>query len=132
MKTVRRCLSPRAMPLTPLRRWTPMAPMRSAGTSTPAPLRGFPSVSHGKAVREGQRKLLSTLWNTYAFYVLYANIDEFDRQPDTSGRRTPFPSWIKWLLSKLNTMVREMDDQSGTLPHPRGCPRFAGLRGRYE
>lgn len=40
----------------------------------------LPNRFHSKAVVEGQRKVMGTLWNTYAFYVLYANIDEFDQQ----------------------------------------------------
>ena len=68
----------------------------------------IPKRFSGKAVREGQRKLLSTLWNTYAFYVLYANIDEFDPN-QYEWKKDTLSVMDKWLLSKLNTMVREMD-----------------------
>ena len=69
----------------------------------------LPNRFHGKAVQEGQRKFLGTLWNTYAFFILYANIDEFD-----SGKYTleydKLPVMDKWLLSKLNTAIKEVDD----------------------
>ena len=61
-----------------------------------------------KAVREGQRKLLSTLWNTYAFYVLYAEIDQFDPN-QYEWKMDTLSVMDKWLLSKLNTMVRNID-----------------------
>ncbi len=69
----------------------------------------LPNRFHGKAVQEGQRKFLGTLWNTYAFFVLYANIDNFDA---TKYRLEydKLPVMDKWLLSKLNTVVREVDD----------------------
>ncbi len=68
----------------------------------------LPNRFHGKAVQEGQRKFLGTLWNTYAFFVLYANIDGFDA---TKYRLEydQLPVMDKWLLSKLNTVVREVD-----------------------
>ncbi|WP_101696443.1 isoleucine--tRNA ligase [Clostridium minihomine] len=69
----------------------------------------LPNRFHGKAVVEGQRKFLSTLWNTYAFFVLYANIDEFDAtqyQLETDH----LTLLDKWLLSRLNSMVRDVDD----------------------
>ena len=52
--------------------------MQSAGISISTVHHGCPNRFHGKAVQEGQRKFMGTLWNTYAFFVLYANIDEFD------------------------------------------------------
>jgi len=68
----------------------------------------LPNRFHGKAVMEGQRKFLGTLWNTYAFFILYANIDGFDA--------TKYPLEYdslsvmdKWLLSRLNTAIREVD-----------------------
>ncbi len=69
----------------------------------------LPNRFHGKAVQEGQRKFLSTLWNTYAFFVLYANIDEFDASKYTLdyGKLSVMD---KWLLSRLNTVVKEVDD----------------------
>ena len=69
----------------------------------------LPNRFHGKAVQEGQRKFLGTLWNTYAFFVLYANIDNFDATKYTLDYEK-LPVMDKWLLSKLNTAVREVDD----------------------
>ena len=78
MKTDRKCRNPRETPSTPLRRWPLTEPMRSAGIFTAIPRLGCPAVFMTKRVKEGQRKFMGTLWNTYAFFVLYANIDEFD------------------------------------------------------
>ena len=69
----------------------------------------LPNRFHAKAVQEGQRKLMSTLWNTYAFFVLYANIDQFnpmehDLKPET------LCTMDRWLLSKLNSLVLTVDD----------------------
>ena len=69
----------------------------------------LPNRFHGRAVQEGQRKFLGTLWNTYAFFVLYANIDNFDATKYTLDY-DKLPVMDKWLLSKLNTAVREVDD----------------------
>ena len=68
----------------------------------------LPNRFHGKAVVEGQRKFMSTLWNTYAFFVLYANIDNFDATKYTLDY-DKLPVMDKWLLSKLNTMVKTVD-----------------------
>jgi isoleucyl-tRNA synthetase len=69
----------------------------------------LPNRFHGKAVQEGQRKFLGTLWNTYAFFVLYANIDNFDATKYTLDY-DKLPVMDKWLLSKLNTAIKEVDD----------------------
>ena len=69
----------------------------------------LPNRFHGKAVVEGQRKFMGTLWNTYAFFVLYANIDEFDATKYTL-EYDKLPVMDKWLLSKLNTLVGDVDD----------------------
>ena len=69
----------------------------------------LPNRFHDKAVTEGQRKFMGTLWNTYAFYVLYANIDEFD-PTKYSLNACKLTVMDKWLLSKLNSMVRSVDD----------------------
>ena len=69
----------------------------------------LPNRFHGKAVMEGQRKFLGTLWNTYAFFILYANIDDFDATKYTL-EYDKLPVMDKWLLSKLNTAVRETDE----------------------
>ena len=68
----------------------------------------LPNRFHGKAVQEGQRKFMGTLWNTYAFYVLYANIDEFDATKYTLDRDS-LNIMDKWILSKLNTVVKTVD-----------------------
>ena len=68
----------------------------------------LPNRFHGKAVMEGQRKFMGTLWNTYAFFVLYANIDEFD-PTKYSLEYDKLPVMDKWLLSKLNTLVGIVD-----------------------
>ena len=69
----------------------------------------LPNRFHDKAVTEGQRKFMGTLWNTYAFYVLYANIDEFD-PTKYSLKDCKLTVMDKWLLSKLNSMVQSVDD----------------------
>ncbi|MCM1113552.1 MAG: isoleucine--tRNA ligase [Muribaculum sp.] len=68
----------------------------------------LPKRFSGKAVQEGQRKFMGTLWNTYAFYVLYANIDNFDASQHTLDRGS-LTLMDKWILSKLNTMVAGVD-----------------------
>ncbi|SCX82089.1 Isoleucyl-tRNA synthetase [Lachnospiraceae bacterium XPB1003] len=68
----------------------------------------LPNRFHGKAVQEGQRKFMGTLWNTYAFWVLYANIDEFDASKYTL-EYDKLSVMDKWLLSKLNSVVGEVD-----------------------
>ena len=68
----------------------------------------LPNRFHGKAVMEGQRKFLGTLWNTYAFFILYANIDGFDATRYTL-EYDKLPVMDKWLLSKLNTAVKLVD-----------------------
>ena len=69
----------------------------------------LPNRFHGKAVKEGQRKFLGTLWNTYAFYVLYAEIDQFD-PTKYSLDYDKLSVMDKWLLSKMNSMVKAVDD----------------------
>ena len=68
----------------------------------------LPNRFHGKAVIEGQRKFMGTLWNTYAFYVLYANIDKFDPSK-YSLKDCKLSVMDKWLLSRMNTMVKDVD-----------------------
>ena len=68
----------------------------------------LPNRFHGKAVQEGQRKFMGTLWNTYAFFVLYANIDEFDAT-QYKLEYEKLPVMDKWLLSKLNTLIQDVD-----------------------
>ena len=68
----------------------------------------LPNRFHAKAVQEGQRKFLSTLWNTYAFFVLYANIDGFDATK-YSLDDAKLTVMDKWLLSRLNSLILEVD-----------------------
>ncbi len=68
----------------------------------------LPNRFHDKAVVEGQRKFMGTLWNTYAFFVLYANIDNFDATK-YSLEYDKLSVMDKWLLSKLNTLVKDVD-----------------------
>ena len=69
----------------------------------------LPNRFHGKAVQEGQRKFMGTLWNTYAFFVLYANIDNFDATKYTLDYDN-LAVMDKWLLSRLNSTVQAVDD----------------------
>ncbi|MGN0168657.1 MAG: isoleucine--tRNA ligase [Acetatifactor sp.] len=69
----------------------------------------LPKRFSGKAVMEGQRKFMGTLWNTYAFFVLYANIDAFDATK-YKLEYDKLPVMDKWLLSRLNTVVGEVDE----------------------
>ena len=68
----------------------------------------LPNRFHGKAVTEGQRKFMGTLWNTYAFFVLYANIDEFDATKYTLDYEK-LAVMDKWILSRLNSVVKAVD-----------------------
>ena len=69
----------------------------------------LPNRFHGKAVQEGQRKFMGPLWTPYAFFVLYANIDNFDPTKYTLDYDN-LPVMDKWLLSKLNSVVKTVDD----------------------
>ena len=80
----------------------------------------LPNRFHGKAVTEGQRKFMGTLWNTYAFFVLYANIDEFDATKYTL-EYDKLSVMDKWLLSKMNTMVKAVDDNLGNYRIPEAA-----------
>ena len=68
----------------------------------------LPKRFSGKAVQEGQRKFMGTLWNTYAFFILYANIDNFDPTKYTLDRSS-LSVMDHWILSKMNTMVKTVD-----------------------
>ncbi len=80
----------------------------------------LPNRFHGKAVVEGQRKFMSTLWNTYAFFVLYANIDDFDATKYTL-EYDKLPVMDKWLLSKLNTLIRTVDNNLANYKIPESA-----------
>ena len=77
----------------------------------------LPNRFHGKAVVEGQRKFMSTLWNTYAFFVLYAEIDQFDATKYTLdyGKLSVMD---KWLLSRLNSLVKAVDENLASYKIP--------------
>ena len=80
----------------------------------------LPNRFHGKAVMEGQRKFMGTLWNTYAFFVLYANIDEFDATK-YKLEYDKLPVMDKWLLSKLNTLIKTVDGNLGNYQIPEAA-----------
>ncbi len=80
----------------------------------------LPNRFHGKAVIEGQRKFMGTLWNTYAFYVLYAEIDKFDPTKYELDY-DKLSVMDKWLLSKLNSMVKIVDNNMENYRIPEAC-----------
>ena len=80
----------------------------------------LPKRFHGKFVQEGQRKFMGTLWNTYAFFVLYANIDEFDATKYTL-EYDKLSVMDKWLLSRLNSAIREADENLGNYRIPEAA-----------
>lgn len=80
----------------------------------------LPNRFHGKAVVEGQRKFMGTLWNTYAFYILYANIDEFDPTEHTLDY-SKLSIMDKWLLSRLNTLIDTVDGYLGDYAIPEAA-----------
>ncbi len=84
----------------------------------------LPNRFHDKAVTEGQRKFMGTLWNTYAFYVLYANIDEFDPTKHTLDYDS-LAVMDKWLLSKLNTVITEVDENLSSYKIPEAARALA-------
>ncbi len=84
----------------------------------------LPNRYHEDAVLEGQRKFMGTLWNTYAFYVLYANIDNFNPL-DYDLCYDKLPVMDKWLLSKLNSMVKTVDESLGTYKIPEATKALA-------
>ena len=80
----------------------------------------LPNRFHGKVVQEGQRKFMGTLWNTYAFFVLYANIDNFDATKYTL-EYDKLSVMDKWLLSKMNSMIQTVDDHLGNYRIPEAA-----------
>ena len=80
----------------------------------------LPNRFHGKAVEEGQRKFMGTLWNTYAFYVLYAEIDQFD-PTKYELEYDKLSVMDKWLLSKMNSMVKAVDENLGNYRIPEAA-----------
>ncbi len=86
----------------------------------------LPNRFHGKAVQEGQRKFLGTLWNTYAFFVLYANIDEFDASKYNLEYHK-LGVMDKWLLSKLNSVVKAVDENLENYRIPEAARALDGF-----
>ena len=80
----------------------------------------LPNRFHGKAVTEGQRKFMGTLWNTYAFFVLYANIDGFDATKYTLEYEK-LSVMDKWLLSKLNSAIKAVDEDLANYKIPEAA-----------
>ena len=80
----------------------------------------LPNRFHGKAVVEGQRKFMSTLWNTYAFFVLYADIDNFN-PTKYNLNYDQLPVMDKWLLSRLNTTVQAVDNDLANYKIPEAA-----------
>lgn len=80
----------------------------------------LPNRFHGKVVQEGQRKFMGTLWNTYAFFVLYANIDQFNAA-EYALEYEKLSVMDKWLLSKLNTLVTQVDENLGSYRIPEAA-----------
>ena len=80
----------------------------------------LPNRFNGKAVTEGQRKFMGTLWNTYAFFVLYANIDKFDATQYALDYEQ-LPVMDKWLLSKMNSMIQFVDESLGNYRIPEAA-----------
>ncbi len=86
----------------------------------------LPNRFYGKAVQEGQRKFMGTLWNTYAFFVLYANIDKFDATKyDLNYDKLPVMD--KWLLSRLNSTVKEVDEHLANYRIPESAKALEGF-----
>ena len=86
----------------------------------------LPNRFHGKAVQEGQRKFMGTLWNTYAFFVLYANIDNFDASKYTL-EYDKLSVMDKWLLSKLNSLIKDVDTNLGNYRIPEAARALDGF-----
>ncbi len=86
----------------------------------------LPNRFHGKAVQEGQRKFMGTLWNTYAFFVLYANIDNFDASKYTL-EYDKLSVMDKWLLSKLNSLIIDVDTNLGNYRIPEAARALDGF-----
>ncbi len=80
----------------------------------------LPNRFYKEAVLEGQRKFMGTLWNTYAFFVLYANIDNFDATKYTLNRET-LSVMDKWMLSRLATLIGEVDGHLENLRVPEAA-----------
>ncbi|MDR2888573.1 MAG: isoleucine--tRNA ligase [Lachnospiraceae bacterium] len=86
----------------------------------------LPNRFHGKAVMEGQRKFMSTLWNTYYFYILYADIDGFDATKHTLEQEK-LTVMDRWLLSRLNTVIKTVDNHLDQYRIPEAARALEGF-----
>ena len=86
----------------------------------------LPNRFHGDAVKEGRSKFMGTLWNTYAFFVLYANIDDFDAAKYTL-EYDKLAVMDKWLLSKLNSTVKAVDENLENYRIPEAARALTGF-----
>ncbi|MBP3606175.1 MAG: isoleucine--tRNA ligase [Clostridia bacterium] len=86
----------------------------------------LPNRFYREAVIEGQRKFMGTLWNTYAFYVLYANIDGFDPTRYTLDKDS-LSVMDKWVLSKLNSAVKAVDENMAAYRIPEATRVLEGF-----
>ncbi|MCQ2433328.1 MAG: isoleucine--tRNA ligase, partial [Clostridia bacterium] len=80
----------------------------------------LPNRFYAEAVTEGQRKFMGTLWNTYAFYVLYANIDSFDPTKYTLDYAN-LGVMDKWILSRLQSTIKAVDENMAGYRIPETC-----------
>lgn len=80
----------------------------------------LPNRFDGEAVKEKERKFMGTLWNTYAFYTLYAEIDQFDPTKYTLDKDS-LTVMDKWILSRLNTAIKAVDDHLGNYRIPEAA-----------
>ncbi len=86
----------------------------------------LPNRFHDNAVVEGKRKFMGTLWNTYAFYVLYANIDKFNPSEHTL-EYDKLSIMDKWLISKLNTLIDTVDGYLDSYAIPEAAKALQGF-----
>ena len=86
----------------------------------------LPNRFYREAVLEGQRKFMGTLWNTYAFFVLYANIDGFDATKYTLNRES-LSTMDRWMLSRLASLVGEVDGHLENLRVPEAARALDGF-----
>ena len=86
----------------------------------------LPSRFFEEAVSEGQRKFMSTLWNTYAFYILYANIDQFDPAQHPIDK-AELSLMDRWILSRLHTVIKTVDEGLENMRIPESAGAIQSL-----
>lgn len=86
----------------------------------------LPSRFYPEAVVEGQRKYMSTLWNTYAFYILYADIDKFD-PTEYPLDKAALTLMDRWILSRLNTTISQVDASIADIRFPEAAAALQSL-----